>query len=66
MDAAQSNPTPLLAENQNCGVEAAVSHDGACSAAPIAKNEKSSTSAIADQKVEPSHPSAELMTENSV
>jgi hypothetical protein len=56
----------LLAENQNCGVEAAVSHEGACSAAPVAQNEKSLNSAIADQKIEPSRPSAELMTENSV
>ncbi|WP_392476091.1 hypothetical protein [Nostoc sp. C110] len=66
VDAVLSQPAPLLAENQNCGVEAAVSHEGACSAASVAQNEKSLNSAIADQKIEPSRPSAELMTENSV
>jgi hypothetical protein len=62
----QSNPALLLAENQECGVEAVVSHEDACSAAPVAKNEKSLNLAIADQKIETSRPSAELMTENSV
>lgn len=40
--------------------------EGTCSAASPAQIEKSSTSAIADQKIESSRPSAELMTENSV
>ncbi|WP_260446351.1 MULTISPECIES: hypothetical protein [unclassified Nostoc] len=117
VDAAPSQPAPLLAENQDCGVEPRDCHGGAFSAAPVAQNEfsdkeaianqiqgqveqgqsaflpgenqvsdvemkadhkgtgsaaspaqieKSSTSAIADQKIEPSRPSAELMTENSV
>ncbi len=46
VDAATSQSASLLAENQNCGVEAAVSHEGTCSAAPIAKNEKSLNSAM--------------------
>ncbi|MHC5860978.1 hypothetical protein [Nostoc sp.] len=53
VDDAQSNPATLrdaartlLAENQNCGVEAAASHEGICSAAPVAQNEKSLNSAI--------------------
>ncbi|MBN3907515.1 MAG: hypothetical protein HWQ35_13410 [Nostoc sp. NMS1] len=65
VETAQSNPTSLLAENQDCGVEAIFPHEGICSAAPVAQNEKSLNSAIADQKIEPSRPSAELMTENS-
>ena len=36
VDDAQSNPALLLAENQECSVEAAVSHEGTCSAAPVA------------------------------
>ncbi|MCC5633624.1 hypothetical protein LC613_40010 [Nostoc sphaeroides CHAB 2801] len=114
----------LLAENQNCGVEQKGCHEDTCSAAPVAKNEFSSSLAIAnqtpgqveqgqsaflpgenqvsgvemkadhkgtgsgaspaqiefsstsampaagvaiaDQKIEPSRPSAELMIENSV
>ncbi|NDJ26019.1 hypothetical protein GS682_31460 [Nostoc sp. B(2019)] len=66
VDDAQSNPASLLAENLSCGVEPKDCHGGACSAAPVAQNEKSLNSAIADQKIEPSCPSAELMTENSV
>ncbi len=117
MDAAPSQPAPLLAEKQDCGVEVVVSHEGICSAAPVAQNEfssissvanqtqgqveqsnstsllaensvlgveikavhegtgsaalpvqieKSSTSAIADQKIEPSRPSTSLLIENSV
>ncbi|WP_242055879.1 hypothetical protein [Nostoc flagelliforme] len=66
VDDAQSNPASLLAEKQDCGVEPRDRHEGTCSAAPPAQIEKSLTSAIADQKIEPSRPSAELMTENSV
>ncbi|WP_242059366.1 MULTISPECIES: hypothetical protein [Nostoc] len=117
VDAVPSQPAPLLAENQDCGVEAIFPHEGACSAAPVAQNEfsekeaianqiqgqveqgqsaflpgenqvsdvekkadhkgtgsvaspaqieKSSTSAIADQKIEPSRPSISLLIENSV
>ncbi|MBD2534353.1 hypothetical protein H6G97_34500 [Nostoc flagelliforme FACHB-838] len=64
--AEQSNSASLLEENQDCGVEAKDCHEGTCSAAPVAQNEKSLSSAIADQKIETSRPSAELMTENSV
>ncbi len=66
VDTVPSQPSPLLAENQDCGVESRDCHEGTCSAAPVAQNEKSLNSAIADQKIEPSCPSAELMTENSV
>ncbi|MHC5762995.1 hypothetical protein [Nostoc sp.] len=66
VDAAPSQPAPLLAEKEDCGVEARDFHEGTGSAAPPAQIQKSSTSAIADQKIEPSCPSAELMTENSV
>ncbi|QFS52405.1 hypothetical protein [Nostoc sphaeroides] len=48
-DAAQSNPALLLAENQNCGVEPRDCHEGTGSAAPVAKNEFSSSLAIANQ-----------------
>ncbi|MCC5655010.1 hypothetical protein LC609_35660 [Nostoc sp. XA013] len=70
----------LLTENQDCGeemrdcsVRAASLRVGTYSAASPAQIEKSSTLAmpaagvaIADQKIEPSRPSAELMAENSV
>ncbi|WP_375492755.1 hypothetical protein [uncultured Nostoc sp.] len=49
VDAALSQSTPLLAENQDCGVEPRDCHKGACSAAPVAQNEKSLNSAIANQ-----------------
>ncbi|WP_254625623.1 hypothetical protein [Nostoc sp. TCL240-02] len=39
---------------------------GTCSAASLAQVEKSSTPVIADQKIKPSRPSADLMSENSV
>ncbi|WP_392530125.1 hypothetical protein [Nostoc sp. C117] len=67
VDAAQSNPASLF-ENQDCGIEAAVSHEGACSAAPVAQNEKSLNSAIADQpqgQAEQSNPTL-LLVENSI
>jgi hypothetical protein len=68
VDDAPSQPAPLLAEKQDCGVEAAVSHEGICSAAPVAKNEFSSGSAIANQtqgQLEQGN-SASLLVENSV
>ncbi|QFS49616.1 hypothetical protein [Nostoc sphaeroides] len=68
VEAAQSNPASLLAENQNCGVEPKDCHEGTCSAAPVAQNEFSSTLAIANQTpelVEQSNPTP-LMVENSV
>jgi ribosomal protein L12E/L44/L45/RPP1/RPP2 len=37
--AEQSNSTPLLAENQECGIEAAVSHEEPSSAAPVSLNQ---------------------------
>ncbi|MBN3905633.1 MAG: hypothetical protein HWQ35_03345 [Nostoc sp. NMS1] len=49
VETAQSNPTSLLAENQDCGVEAIFPHEGICSAAPVAQNEFSSSLAIANQ-----------------
>jgi hypothetical protein len=66
VDAAPCQPASLLAENQDSGVEPRDCLEGTCSAAPVAQNEKSLNSAIADQKIEPSCPSAELMAENSV
>ena len=73
VDAAPSQSPSLLAENQDygkevrdCSVRAASRREDTCSAAPPAQIEKSSTSAITDQKIEPSRPSAELITENSV
>ncbi|MHC5746723.1 MAG: hypothetical protein ACYTXT_33495 [Nostoc sp.] len=62
----QGNPTSLLLENSVSGVEVKPVHEGICSAASPAQIEKYSTSVSADQKIEPSCPSAELMTENSV
>ncbi|MCC5633018.1 hypothetical protein LC613_36435 [Nostoc sphaeroides CHAB 2801] len=63
----------LPGENQVSGVEMKADHKGTGSAASPAQIEFSSTSAmpaagvaIADHKIEPSRPSAELMTENSV
>ncbi|MCC5605098.1 hypothetical protein [Nostoc favosum] len=52
VDAAQSNPASLLAENQDCGVEPRDCHEGTGSAAPVAQNEFSSSSAIAHQTPE--------------
>ncbi|MBN3947384.1 MAG: hypothetical protein HWQ38_13300 [Nostoc sp. NMS7] len=68
VDAAQSNPASLLAENLSCGVEPKDCHEEACSAAPVAQNEFSSTEAIANQtqgQVEQGY-SATLLAENSV
>ncbi|MHC5761405.1 hypothetical protein [Nostoc sp.] len=68
VDAAPSQPAPLLAEKQDCSVEARDCHEGICSAASVAQDEKSSTSAIANQtqgQVEHGN-SASLLVENSV
>ncbi len=68
MDDAPSQSALLIGESQDCGVEATISHEGACSAAPVAQNEKSSKEAIANQtqeEAEASNP-ASLLVENSV
>ncbi|MEA5624800.1 hypothetical protein [Nostoc sp. UHCC 0251] len=68
VEATRSNPASLLAEDQDCSVEAIFPHEGICSAAPVAQNEKSLNSAIANQtqgQVEQSN-SASLLAENSV
>ena len=68
VDDAQGKSALLLAENQDCGVEAIFPHEGICSAAPVAKNEFSSISAIANQtqgQVEQGN-STLLLVENSV
>ncbi|WP_175586781.1 hypothetical protein [Nostoc sp. UIC 10630] len=49
VDAALSQPVPLLAEKQDCGVEAIFPHEETCSAAPVAQNEFSDKEAIANQ-----------------
>ncbi|NDJ26083.1 hypothetical protein GS682_31815 [Nostoc sp. B(2019)] len=62
-------------EPKNCYVRAASRREGTCSAAPVVQNEFCLSSAMsndkpfhvyANQKIEPSCPSAELMTEDSV
>ncbi|MBD2246536.1 hypothetical protein [Nostoc sp. FACHB-888] len=68
VDAAPSQPASLLAEKQDCGVEAIFPHEGTCSAAPVSQSEKSLNSAIADQpqgQVESGN-LASLLVENSV
>ncbi|WP_242063511.1 hypothetical protein [Nostoc sp. FACHB-892] len=68
VEAVQGESASLLAENQNCGVEAAVSHEGTCSAAPVAQNEFSGKEAIANQtqgQLEQGNPTS-LLVENSV
>ncbi|MEH1789022.1 MAG: hypothetical protein V7L23_26440 [Nostoc sp.] len=49
VDDAPSQSALLIGESQDCGVEATISHEGTGSAAPVAKNEFSSTLAIANQ-----------------
>jgi hypothetical protein len=49
VEAVPSQPAPLLAENQDWGVEPRDCHEGACSAAPVAGNKFFSTLAIANQ-----------------
>ena len=75
VDDAQGKSALLLGENQDCGVEPKDCHvhvasrrEGTCSAAPVAQNEKSLNSAIANQTlrlVEQGN-SALLLVENSV
>ncbi|WP_256875162.1 hypothetical protein [Nostoc sp. C052] len=68
LDAAPSQSASLLAENQNCGFEPKDCHEGTCSAAPVAQNEFSSSSAIANQtqrQVEQGY-STTLLVKNSV
>lgn len=68
VDAAQSQPAPLLAENQDCGVDPEIRHEETCSAALVAKNEEYLNSAIANQTPEfvEQGNSATLLLENSV
>ncbi|WP_243458492.1 hypothetical protein [Nostoc sp. UIC 10630] len=75
VDVAPSQLAQLLAEKQDCGVEAIFPHEDTCSAAPVAHNEKSLNSAmpaagvaIANRtqgQVEQDH-FAVLLVENSV
>ncbi|QHG20304.1 hypothetical protein [Nostoc sp. ATCC 53789] len=68
MDAAPSQPAPLLTEKQDCGVEGIFPHEGICSAAPVAQNEEYLSSTIANQaqeQVEQGNPTS-LLVENSV
>ena len=68
VDAVPSQPAPLLAEKQDCGVEAIFPHEDTCSAAPVAQNEKSLNSASTNQtqgEVEQGY-SATLLVKNSV
>ncbi|WP_193201014.1 hypothetical protein, partial [Nostoc sp. MG11] len=68
VDAAPSQSAPLLAEKQDCGVEARDFHESTCSAAPVAQNEFSLNSAIANQTQEEveQNNSASLSGENQV
>ncbi|WP_341531864.1 hypothetical protein WKK05_38320 (plasmid) [Nostoc sp. UHCC 0302] len=50
VNTAQSQPAPLLADNQDCGVEAIFPHEGACSTASVAQNEFSSSLAMSNDK----------------
>ncbi len=50
MDAAPSQSTSLLAEKQDCSVEARDCYGGICSAEPVAQNEKSLNSAMSSDK----------------
>jgi hypothetical protein len=68
MNDAEGESALLLGENQDCGTEPKDCHGGGCSAAPVAQNEKSLNSVIANQtqeQVEQSN-SALLLVENSV
>ncbi|MBE9002894.1 hypothetical protein IQ274_33100 [Nostoc sp. LEGE 12447] len=68
VDVAPSQLAQLLAEKQDCGVEAIFPHEDTCSAAPVAQNEKSLNSALANRtqgQVEQDH-FAVLLVENSV
>jgi hypothetical protein len=68
VDAAQGESASLLAKNQDCGEEVRDCDEGTCSAAPVAQNEKSLNSAIANQtqgQVEQGNPTP-LLVEDSV
>ncbi|MHC5937130.1 hypothetical protein [Nostoc sp.] len=68
VDDAQGQSALLLAESQDCSVEAIFPHEDTDSAAPVAKNEFSLNSAIANQtqgQVQQGY-SALLLVENSV
>jgi len=49
VDVAQGQSALLMGENQDCGEEVKGCHEGTCSAAPVAKNEFSLNSVIANQ-----------------
>ncbi|ACC85071.1 hypothetical protein [Nostoc punctiforme] len=66
VDAVQGESALSIGESQDCGVEAISPHEGTCSAAPVAQNEKSLNSVIANQtqrQAEQSN-SAPLLVEN--
>ncbi|MHC5763695.1 hypothetical protein [Nostoc sp.] len=68
MNDAEGESALSLAENQDCGIEQKGCHEGGYSAAPVAQNEKSLNSAIANQtqeEVEQGY-SASLSGENQV
>ncbi|WP_368041825.1 hypothetical protein [Nostoc sp. TCL240-02] len=68
VDAAQDESALLEGEKQDSGFELKDCYGGTCSAAPVAQNEKSSSSAITNQtqgQVEQDY-SATLLVENSV
>ncbi|OYE00432.1 hypothetical protein CDG79_35190 [Nostoc sp. 'Peltigera membranacea cyanobiont' 232] len=68
VDDSPSQSTSLLVEKQDCSVEVRDCHEDTGSAAPVAQNEKSLNSAIANQtpgQVEQDH-SAMLLVQNSV
>ncbi|WP_373530530.1 hypothetical protein [Nostoc sp.] len=68
VDAVQAQSASLLPENLSGGVEPKDSHEEACSAAPVAQNEKSLNSAIINQtqgQVEQNNPTS-LLVENSI
>ncbi|WP_228038935.1 hypothetical protein [Nostoc sp. LEGE 12450] len=75
VDAVQGESASLLAEKQDCGVEPKDCHEGTFSAAPVAQNEKSLSSAMpaagvaiayqTQEEVEAGNPTL-LLVENSV
>ncbi|MGJ5629885.1 hypothetical protein [Nostoc sp. CALU 1950] len=68
VDDVQAESALLIGENQDCSVKAIFPHEGTCSVAPVAQNEFSLNSTIADQpqgQVEQSN-FAPLLAENQV
>ncbi|WP_375496409.1 hypothetical protein [uncultured Nostoc sp.] len=68
VDAAQGESASLIEESQDCGVEPKDCHEGTGSATPVAQNEKSLNSVIANptpELVKRSNPTS-LLVENSV